>query len=448
MAKSERNKLLINVMLLIAFLALVSSGYFVYRYYSLNKSHYVKLSENSKIDYKVCLKKNDFFESSCIDKNNQYVASLIDYIPINLKYDLNFLGKNVDFKYRYNIYAELNVVDKNTKKVLFTKREMLHESDIINAVNEAVINYDTNIDYNKYNDVLNSFVTIYDLDETINTLSINLGVDISSDGSTSMKNINKNPAISLSIPLTRKTINIDINTIKNVSDTNVIVKSAENNIINIISACICLFISLILIIYVIYYYMNTRTVLEIYQSRIKKITSMYDSYIQRISGNYPIGASQICKVVSFNDMLEIKDSSDKPLLMLENESKTGAFFIIPVGEGVIYTYALRVEDIMAEKDGTIAPDYGIEDIGTKEEIKKPKKYTKEKIKEDIEKTISLNIVDDKNAIKGTENSDENLYDQLEKTATFKAIKDSYYFPEKKIKAKRKVSKKKVTKNKK
>lgn len=447
MIKSERNKLLINLMLLIAFLALISSGYFVYKYYILNKTHYIRLSEKSKIDYKVCLKKNNFFENECIDKNNQYVASLIDYIPISLNYDLSFLGEDVDFKYSYNIYAELNVIDKNNKKVLFTKRETLHQSDIINAVNDATIKYDTNVNYDKYNDILNSFVTIYDLDETINTLTVNLGVNISSDGNTSMKNINKYPAISLSIPLTRKTINIDINSTQNVSDTNVLIKKAENNIVNIISASICLFISLIIIIYVIYYYMSTRTVLEIYQSRIKKITSMYDSYIQRISGNYPIGASQICKVVSFNDMLEIKDSSDKPLLMLENEAKTGSFFIIPVGEGVIYTYALRVEDIMAEKDGTVAPDYGIEDIGTKEEAKRPKKYTKEKIKEDIEKTISLNIVDDKNAIKGTENSDEDLYDQLEKTATFKAVKDIYYFPEKKTKAKRKVSKKKGTKNK-
>ena len=443
-SKRERNKLLITIMLVFAFIALIPCGYFVYRYYSLNKSHFVKLSEKSEVDYKVCLKENNFYEEKCVEKNNQYVASLIDYIPASFSYDLKFLGKDVDFKYNYKIEAIFDVIDKDNKRALFTKKEILYESDEIASSNSANIDYKLDIDYNKYNDLLSSFVTIYDLDETTNTLKVNLTVNILEDGNTSMSEINKGPVVSLSIPLTRKTVNVDIKALENVSDTNVLIKSAENSVINLISAGGCLLISLSLIIYVIYYYASTRTILEIYERRIRKITSTYDSYIQRISGSYPIGASQICKVVSFRDMLEIKDSSDKPLLMLENEAKTGTFFIIPVGEGVIYTYALRVEDIMAEKDGTIAPDYDIGDIGVVEEKKrKPRKYTKEKIKEDIEKTTSISIVDDKNAIKGTKNSTESLYDQLEKTATFKAIKDNYYFPEKKIKT----TKKRTTKKK-
>ena len=447
-SKRERNRVLITVMLVFAFVMLIPCACFIYRFYYLNKSHYVKLSEKSSVDYKVCLKENNFYDDKCVDKNNQYIASLIDYIPANFNYDFKFLGKNVDFKYNYKIEALFNVIDKDNKKALFTKKEVLYESDTKSSSESANIKYDLNIDYNNYNDLLSSFVTIYDLEETINTLKVNLIVNILGDGTTSMDTINKDSVVSLSIPLTRKTVNVDINAAENVSDTNVLIKNSENNILNLVSAGIFFLISLILIAYVIYYYESTKTILEIYQSRIKKITSTYDSYIQRISGSYPIGASQICKVVSFRDMLEIKDSSDKPLLMLENEAKTGTFFMIPVGEGVIYTYALRVEDIMAEKDGTIAPDYNIDDIGV---VEKPKKYTKEKIKEDIEKTTMLNIVDDKNAIKGTKDTDEDLYDQLEKTATFKAIKDNYYFPEKKTKKNKKSTKasksKKATKKK-
>ncbi len=444
--KSDRNRILITVMLIVAFLALLSCLYFAYRFYSLSKTSYVKLSENSSLDYKVCLKENDFYESKCVESGNQYVASLIDYIPAKIDYNLDFLGKDVDFKYNYKVVALFNVIDKDNKRALFIKRETLYESEELSANNKAKISYDLDIDYNKYNDLLSNFVTIYDLDETINTLKIYLNINISDDGNTSMESINKESVVSLSIPLTRKTVDVDIKSVENVSDTDVLIKSAENNFLYLFSSGLCLFIFLVLIIYVVWYYKNTRTILEIYQKRIKKITSTYDSYIQRINGSYPIGASQICKVVSFRDMLEIKDTSDKPLLMLENESKTGAFFIIPVGEGVIYTYALRVEDIMAEKDGTTAPDYDIEDMNIikPEEKKKPRKYTKEKIKEDIEKTTSIGIIDDKNAIKGTKNSDENLYDQLEKTAVFKAIKDNYYFPEKKVK-KRKSTKKKSNK---
>ena len=59
-SKRERNKLLITIMLVFAFIALIPCGYFVYRYYSLNKSHSVKLSEKSEVDYKVYLKENNF----------------------------------------------------------------------------------------------------------------------------------------------------------------------------------------------------------------------------------------------------------------------------------------------------------------------------------------------------------------------------------------------------
>ncbi|MBQ6282846.1 MAG: hypothetical protein IJK66_04880 [Bacilli bacterium] len=445
--KSDRNRILITVMLVVSFLVLLPCVYFTYKFYSLSKTSYVKLSENSSLDYKVCLKKNDFYEDKCVESGNQYVASLIDYIPANIDYKLDFLGKDVDFKYQYKVVALFNVIDKDNKRALFTKKETLYESEEISANNNANISYDLDINYNKYNDLLSDFVTIYDLEETINTLKIYLNVDISGDGNTSMENINKDSVVSLSIPLTRKTVDVDIKSVESINDTDVLIKSAENSMLYLFSAGVCLLIFLILIIYVIWYYKSTRTILEIYQKRIKKITSTYDSYIQRINGSYPIGASQICKVVSFRDMLEIKDTSDKPLLMLENEAKTGTFFIIPVGEGVIYTYALRVEDIMAEKDGTTAPDYDIEDMNIikPEEKKKTRKYTKEKIKEDIEKTTSIGIIDDKNAIKGTKNSDESLYDQLEKTAVFKAIKDNYYFPDTKIKRKKTTTKKKKTK---
>ena len=440
--KASKSKVLIISVYVMVCILFVICLYSFGRFYLEKKPHYVKLNENSELDYKVCLKSNDFFETKCLEKGNQYVASLIDYIPVNFAYKLKFMDKKMNFKYSYKIDAKFDVVDKNNRRTFFTKRETLYESDIIDASDYANIDYDIDIDYNKYNDILNSFITLYDLDETINTLNVSMNVNILSDGNTVMDEINKNSVISLSIPLTRKTVNIDMvgNTNGN-SNIDVLVKNKTDYKLLLIVGITSLVGLISLIIYLVCYYLENRTVLEIYQKRIKKILGMYDSYIQRITGNYPIGASQICKVASFRDMLEIKDSSDKPLLMLENEEKTGTFFIIPVGEGVIYTYALRVEDIMAEKAGEKAPDYNIEDIGNTNE--EPKKYTKEKIKEDIEKTTKLSIINDDNAIKGTENTDESLYDQLEKTASFKAIKDNYYFPEKK-KTKKASSKKKKT----
>ena len=103
--------------------------------------------------------------------------------------------------------------------------------------------------------------------------------------------------------------------------------------------------------------------------------------------------------------------------MLENKEKTGTFFLIPVGEGVIYTYAIRVVDIESEIKGTKAPEYDVEDI--KENKPEKKTYTIDKIKEDIKNTTEIEILDDCNAILGTKNSDEDLYEQLGKTSEYR-----------------------------
>ncbi|MBQ1812760.1 MAG: hypothetical protein II119_02300, partial [Bacilli bacterium] len=65
--KSDRNRILITVMLVVSFLVLLPCVYFTYKFYSLSKTSYVKLSENSSLDYKVCLKKNDFYEDKCVE---------------------------------------------------------------------------------------------------------------------------------------------------------------------------------------------------------------------------------------------------------------------------------------------------------------------------------------------------------------------------------------------
>ena len=432
----KHRKIITIVMYLSSTFILICGLFLFYRFYSLNKAHYIKLTESSKLDYNVCLKENDFFGTKCLDKDNQYVASLIDYIPASFNYSLLFSDNSFDYNYSYKIDAKFNVIDKDNKRTLFTKTETLYQSETIKTNNKANIHYDLNIDYNKYNDILNSFITLYDLDETSNTLEVFMHVNVSSSGNTSMDDISKDSVISLSIPLTRKTVNIDIKGISSDHNaTNILVKNTNRYKFILFFAVAPIVIAMIIYIYVLYYTNKNKTVLEIYQKRIKKILNMYDSYIQRITGSYPIGASQICKVARFKDILEIKDSSDKPLLMLENEEKTGTFFIIPVEKGILYTYALRVEDIMAEKNGEVIPDYNIEDIGST-----PKKYTKEKIKEDIEKTTTLGIIDDKNAIKGTTNTDESLYDQLEKTASFKIIKEYSDFLDSDI-SKKKIRKK-------
>ena len=47
-------------------------------------------------------------------------------------------------------------------------------------------------------------------------------------------------------------------------------------------------------------------------------------------------------------MLEIRDTINEPILMIENAKKTGVYFIIPSANKILYTYGLKVVDIQRD----------------------------------------------------------------------------------------------------
>ena len=47
-------------------------------------------------------------------------------------------------------------------------------------------------------------------------------------------------------------------------------------------------------------------------------------------------------------MLEIGDKLRQPILMKENNEKTGAYFLIPSNTNLLYVYRLKVSDIEKE----------------------------------------------------------------------------------------------------
>lgn len=384
-------------------------------YFSGEKVQYISYNENSKVDYKVYLKENDFYKEEYLNKDQGYISNLIKYISTDFDYYIKF-SKEANFKYSYRISAEVDVKDENSDSNIYHfSEDLVTKSDI---VGNKSLDFDKKIDinYDEYNDKIRKFKDIYDLNNSISTLNINLYIAIDNIDDTSL-NINEKKVSSITIPLTERTVSIDINNeiIQDNINKMVINKVHNHNWILLISLIFLLF-SVVYTIYLIIYSRRTRTAQMIYEKEIKSIMNNYDSYIQKISGTYDIGTSQVLKIESFNDMLEIRDTLKQPILMLENEKKNGTFFIIPATNSIIYTYALRVVDIKAKMEGKEVPTYDITEI-PHADFQKNKKYTDKFIKDQIMMTTKLPSIDEKNVIKGSK-SDEDLYNQLEKTSSF------------------------------
>lgn len=437
-----RNTEIKNLVLMIIVTLLIGVATFVF-YISRDKSQYINYNENSDIDYKVYLKENEFYREDYQEKNKGYIASLIDTISARFKYKIDF-SEDINYKYSYRIAVEVDVKDSRNNSNIYHFSEDLITKQLSKNSGDLKIDEMLSINYQEYNDLISRFKDVYELKNTEATLNAYLYVNIQDIDKSNTSSLMEKRVSSLEIPLTENTVSIDIgnDTITNDNNRMEITRAANYSWVLLIGLFYIL-ISAVYIVYLFIYSMRTRTAQMIYDKEIRSIMNNYDSYIQKINGSsYDIGTSQVLKIETFNDMLEIRDTLKQPILMLENEEKNGTFFIIPATNSIIYTYALRVVDIRAKMEGKEVPTYDITEI-PQENFVKNKKYTDKYIQDQITMTTAMPVVDEKNVIKGNKDSEKDLYDQLEKTSSFdiNEIKKA----EKEQKKKEKVQQKKTKK---
>ena len=205
----RRNTVFAFVCAIILVFILTCSFFFIH--YERNKEQYVSYDETSNIDYKVFLKDNEFFENNYLGSNKQYIASLIEYITANFQYNLSLEEKDVQYKYSYRIEADVDVKQKGTNNSLYnTTEEILSHQERTGNSAQVNIQENVNIDYNYYNNLIKKFVNIYDLKDYESTLTINMYVNVVGSCELFEDNQTQESVMSLSIPLTTKTIAIDL----------------------------------------------------------------------------------------------------------------------------------------------------------------------------------------------------------------------------------------------
>ena len=301
------------------------------------------------MSYKVYLKENDFFEEEYLDEDNQYIASLIDYVEANFEYKLEASEENIDYRYKYKLVAEVNVEDKTNKKSLYNFTEDLIEEDTYktNTSLDLRINDPIKIDYNRYNDIVKRFVNTYDLEDSVASVTINMYVTLIDE-----KNIddskNDTPVISLSIPLSTETMAIDIES-NSVNQNDINVCTTINQRKYLFGAVLLLIIDIILIVKLVIFIKDTKDEKAVYEMRLRKIMSNYGSYIQKLNNEFDFRDKQILEIKSFEDLLQVRETINKPILMTEKSLAMETYFFIPAEDNV-YVYELKAGNLREKRE--------------------------------------------------------------------------------------------------
>lgn len=326
-----------------------------------NETQDIVYTENSDVDYKVYLKENDFFEERYLGKDNQYIASLIDYIEVRFDYELEASQQNVDYEYTYKIVAEIKVEDKTNHNSLYEfSEDLVEEKEYKSNTNSKLKIYEpVKVDYNRYNDIINRFVDMYDLNNSRSTVTINMYVNILDD--INEENSEQNtPAISLTIPLTTETMAIDFES-NSVNQNDVNICKNINKRKYEFSVFVLLIIEVILIAKLVIFIKDTKDEKSVYNMRLRKIMSNYGSYIQKLNNEYDFENYQILEIKSFEDLLQVRETINKPILMTEKTLAMETYFFIP-SENDVYVYELKAGNLRKKRGKRYKVEENTEEI--------------------------------------------------------------------------------------
>lgn len=306
---------------------------------SLNQqTNNLNYNEIGKVDYKVYLKENSYYNEKFLPKGMKYIANLINTINVDFKYEIHS-SDNLDYTYKYKVSANLVITDKSDKtKVLYEKPSTLVE-EVINKVtdNNFIINEDVDIDYDEYNDYINAFKKDYALTVDSN-LILTMEVETNGVYPTTDDLASKNQ-LQISIPLSEQTIDISMDS-KELNTSGNLSGQAEfkvNNVILLIAGITLGLLGIIIFGIAIYLYITTKKKKDLYQTTVSKYLKEYDRVI--VSSKQPNIDErlfdEIIRVMTIEELVDLHDMTGKPIIYYEVIPNEKSYFII-INDRLLY----------------------------------------------------------------------------------------------------------------
>lgn len=321
--------------------------------FSITKPEIINYKDKSNIDYKVYLKKNDFYETEYLNKGMAYIASLID--KINIKYNYNFnVNKDSNIDLKYKVMAKLVISSQNNSKIFYEHEYEIAKEEVVEIRNEKeyLLNKEVIIDYHYYNNLVNNFKSKYAVNTT-SYLEVYLQVNEESK-ETNDYNLNNQTRTILTIPLSEQEINIGLEE-KVVNDSKQIMSESKFVLGDIKFLIID---GILLISFVIFLIKLFKRISVVFSKK-----SNYDKYVNRLLRGYDrlivnvrtapnLEDYNVVKVESFEELIDMRDNVKEPIrYFVITEHQKCEFFI--TNHNDLYLYVVKSVDLDNSNNASI-----------------------------------------------------------------------------------------------
>ena len=332
-----------KVLLVILFMLVIVLNVVMYRkgFYKANVES-IMYKEDNSINYKVYLKKNNFFDVPYLEEDKTYITSLIDYIKVNYNYNIQF-NKVVSGNYKYYILATVEANKPNNEVGNYwTKNYKLSDEKKIkiDKSTEYSINQEIKIDYNKYNKTLNEFKSTLGIAST-GILKVRLVVESDLDSNGLDVPVTSN--LILKMPLSEKTIeaSIDLDAKNNVKEITKVVETKEEKRSKLLVLGISFIVELVILaVLTIINRRNRRA--NMFENTVNKYLNTYDSIIVNIDKFPTLSDYNVIEVSSFEELLDAHSEVRMPINFYKYNKRT-CYFIL-MSDKTIWKYTIKKSD--------------------------------------------------------------------------------------------------------
>lgn len=332
----EKRVITLVVFIIVSFFI---AGALIFKTVSDANKDVVTYDEKSNVSYNVCINEetyNQYYATSCLDENMEYLTGISERIPTSFKYNVKYSG-DVEKTLDYYVVAKVVISKEANGKVLNTIEDVLVDRTNYSIFSdEAEFLVDVDIPIKKYIDYVRDYNAQFGL-----TSYASLDVVFYVDNGNSVKKVS-----SMTMPISTTTFSIEKMTTQNEKQLVDAFKvngweslNSSYAIVGLIFVLIGL-LGIIRLSDLVYKVIGTSSV---YQRKLNRILREYDRLIVIARDEYNVDASKkLIKVASFGELLDARDTLEKPIVYLKVNSVKSEFYV--EDSEAVYKYTMKEAD--------------------------------------------------------------------------------------------------------